>query len=90
MESICRRQNKCDGKTAFSFKKEGKHCEEKRKCFLAHLSTTCGRPMSVLHHQHLPCGYSRGHISCSNKLKFGRMFVLIKTRMSLNLGYLGS
>ena len=68
-----------------------------RVLFFAHLSTTtehaqssfCGCPMSIVCCQNLPCGHSRGHILCSIDLKFGPN-VLIKSRMSSNLGHLGS
>ena len=56
----------------------------------------CDRPMSVVHcasfvvrRQHLPCGRSRGHISCSISVKFS-LFVLMKARMRSNLDYIGS
>ena len=36
----------------------------------------CGRLMSIVHRQHLPCGHSRGHISSSVDLKFDQNICL--------------
>ena len=50
----------------------------------------CGGPMSVVRHQHLPCGHARDHIFCSIDLKFGQNVCLIKFWTISNIGHLGS
>ena len=50
----------------------------------------CGRQMSFVHRQHLPCGHSRGHILFNKSTRnLIRMFVLIKSQTSSNLGSMG-
>ena len=46
----------------------------------------CGRPVSVVHRQLLPCGHSRDHISCSMDLKFGQNLCLDKIWDKLEFG----
>ena len=50
----------------------------------------CGRPMSVIRRQHLPCGLSRGHISLLNPAEFGQNVCLDKISDEFELGPLVS
>ena len=50
----------------------------------------CGRPMSVVRRQNLPCGLSRGRISCSVKLKLGQNGCLEKVSQEVEFSSPGS
>ena len=49
----------------------------------------CGHPISVVLHQYLPCGHTRGHNFCSIDLKFGQNVCLDKISDEFEFGSLG-
>ena len=63
IESICRRQNRCDSKIEISFGKGRKHCGKRRKCWLPAFSQNIvgkGENAGYQHFLLFPQGFSKG------------------------------